>query len=61
MTNHEKEIFIYHEHQSLLENLPEEELDEDEMKLAWEEFNKEKEATFSIVPQEPPEDFHPDS
>lgn len=37
------DIFKYHEHQSLLENLPDEELNEDEMKLAWEEFTKERE------------------
>lgn len=37
------DIFRYHEHQSLLENLPDEELNEDEMKLAWEEFTKERE------------------
>lgn len=39
----EKEIYKYHEHQILLENRPDEELNEDEMKMAWEEFNKEKE------------------
>lgn len=39
----ESEIFKYHEHQQLLENRPDEELNEDEMKMAWEEFNKEKE------------------
>ncbi|KAF5307148.1 hypothetical protein FQR65_LT00664 [Abscondita terminalis] len=37
------EIFRYHEHQSLLQNLPDENLNEDEMKLAWDEFNKENE------------------
>lgn len=36
------EIFKYHEHQSLLENLPHEELNETEMQIAWDEFNKEK-------------------
>lgn len=36
------QVFKYHEQESLLENLPEEELNEEEMKLAWEEFNKEK-------------------
>lgn len=40
---HNPEVFRYHEQQTLLENLPHEELDEEEMKLAWDEFNKEKE------------------
>lgn len=44
LNKHPKEIYEYHEHQSLLENLPHEELDEEEMKIAWEEFNKEQEA-----------------
>ncbi|KRT84479.1 helicase [Oryctes borbonicus] len=37
-------IFKYHEHQHLLENRPEEQLNEDEQRLAWEEFRKEQEA-----------------
>lgn len=43
LKNHQNEIFKYHEHQSLLENMPNEKLDEEEMKLAWEEFHKENE------------------
>lgn len=39
-----KDIFKYHEHQSLLENLPGEGLNDDEIKLAWEEFRKEQDA-----------------
>ncbi|XP_066143351.1 transcriptional regulator ATRX homolog [Euwallacea fornicatus] len=35
-------IFKYHEHQSLLENKQDEELNEDERKAAWEEFENEK-------------------
>lgn len=54
LNKHEKEIFNYHEHQSLLENIPEEELDEEEMKLAWEEFNKEKDAAVPTVPEQQP-------
>ncbi|KAK4885550.1 hypothetical protein RN001_001821 [Aquatica leii] len=42
------EIFRYHEHQSLLENLPDENLNEDEMKLAWDEFNKENENEIEL-------------
>ncbi|XP_031342914.1 transcriptional regulator ATRX-like isoform X1 [Photinus pyralis] len=37
------EVFKFHEHQSLLENLPEENLNEIEMKMAWDEFNAENE------------------
>lgn len=48
-----KEVFRYHEQQVLLENLPEEELNEDEMKLAWEEFNREKEAVRISKPALP--------
>lgn len=36
------EIFKYHEHQALLENRPDEELNEDEMKLAWDEYHQEQ-------------------
>ena len=35
-------IVQYHEHDSLLENRPEEELTEDERKAAWEEFEQDK-------------------
>lgn len=38
----ETEIFKYHEHQALLENRPDEELNEEEMKLAWEEYRQEQ-------------------
>ena len=36
-------IFKYHEHDSLLENVEEEELDEDERKVAWENYEAERE------------------
>jgi len=39
---HESIIFKYHEHQSLLENKQDEELNEEERKAAWEEFENEK-------------------
>lgn len=42
LQNHEKLIFKYHEHQSLLENKEDEVLNEEERKAAWEEFENEK-------------------
>lgn len=42
-------IYQYHEHQSLLENLPHEELDEEEMKVAWDEFNKEQNMKSAVL------------
>lgn len=44
----ETEIFKYHEHQALLENRPDEELNEEEMKLAWEEYHQEQ-CTFRCL------------
>ncbi|RZC39792.1 transcriptional regulator ATRX -like, partial [Asbolus verrucosus] len=38
-----EDIFSYHEHRALLENRPEEELNDEEKKLAWDEFKKEEE------------------
>lgn len=42
LQKHEDKIYKYHEHQSLLENKEDEELNEEERKAAWEEFEKEK-------------------
>lgn len=39
---YDKTIFKLHEHQSLLENKQDEELNEDERKAAWDEFENEK-------------------
>ena len=39
---HPKWIVRFHEHDLLLENLQEEELDEEERKQAWDSYNKEK-------------------
>ncbi|KAF5291302.1 hypothetical protein FQA39_LY03453 [Lamprigera yunnana] len=45
MLQKEKErIYKYHEHQSLLENKQDEQLNEEERKIAWEEFENEKTA-----------------
>ncbi|KAL1487977.1 hypothetical protein ABEB36_015357 [Hypothenemus hampei] len=42
LQKYEENIYKYHEHQSLLENKQDEELNEDERKAAWEEFENEK-------------------
>lgn len=42
LKKHDKVIYKYHEHDSLLENKEEETLNEDERKAAWEEFETEK-------------------
>lgn len=43
LLQHEQElIFNYHEHQTLLENKEDEELNEEERKAAWEEYENEK-------------------
>ncbi|GLV36408.1 XNP [Carabus blaptoides fortunei] len=40
---HNPVLYKFHDHESMLENLPHEELNEEEMKLAWEEFHNEEE------------------
>lgn len=42
-------IFKYHEHQTLLENKEDEELNEEERKAAWEEYENEKTARVNSV------------
>ncbi|CAG2054614.1 unnamed protein product, partial [Timema podura] len=42
LKEHEKVIENYHEHDSLLENKQEEELNEEERKAAWEDYENEK-------------------
>lgn len=42
MTNNKEWIVKYHEHDSLLENVVEQELTEDEKKAAWEDYENEK-------------------
>lgn len=44
LQSHDREIFKYHEHNSLLENKEDEGLNEEERKAAWEEFESEKTA-----------------
>lgn len=45
----ENEIFKYHEHQALLENRPDEELNEEEMKLAWDEYHQEQSSAWCLL------------
>lgn len=42
LSNHEKLVFKYHEHDSLLENEDSENLSEEERKAAWDEYEAEK-------------------
>lgn len=50
-------IYDYHEHDSLLEDKPEEKLTDEERRLAWEEFEKEKEQQSMprLLPSAPPQ------
>ena len=45
LKKHDTLITTYHEHDSLLENKEEEELNEDERKAAWEDYENEKKGT----------------
>jgi len=42
LQEHGERIVSYHEHDSLLENKQDEELNEEERKEAWEDYEKEK-------------------
>ena len=42
MTNYKEWIVTFHEHDSLLENIVEQELSEEEKKAAWEDYEEEK-------------------
>lgn len=44
LKNYDKQIFKYHEHDSLLENKPEQDLNEDEKQEAWDSYENEQRA-----------------
>lgn len=54
LQKYENIIYKYHEHDTLLENKEEETLNEEERKMAWEEFEQEKNRPqyTSYVPQQ---------
>ncbi|GFG39285.1 hypothetical protein Cfor_02210, partial [Coptotermes formosanus] len=50
LKDHEQWIVTYHEHDSLLENKEEEELNEEERKAAWEDYENEKKGKILPAP-----------
>lgn len=48
LTQQKDWIVSYHEHDSLLERRPEEDLSEEERKAAWEDYEREKKGLFNV-------------
>lgn len=46
---HNPVFYKFYDHESMLENLPHEELNEEEMKLAWDEFHNEEKASRTLI------------
>lgn len=49
MTNRKEWIVTFHEHDSLLENIVEQELSEEEKKAAWEDYEEDKKGLKGTV------------
>ena len=52
LLKHKEFIVGYHEHDSLLENKPEEDMTEEEKQIAWNEYEQEKDGLFAREQQE---------
>lgn len=52
-------IYKYHDHFGLLKNIPNEELNEQELNAAWDEFIKENEARTNVQPPPPRTNVQP--
>lgn len=57
LIRHKEWIVTYHEHDSLLQNVTEEDLTEEERKIAWEEYNAEREGRLRTAAEEASAEF----
>lgn len=58
LTSHKDWIVTYHEHDSLLENRPEEDLSEEDRAAAWEEYEKEKQGLYNYSQRHTVNHYH---